>query len=37
VVSITKPERLDGSIRAAANPLTAEEAKWLEEGDTDNV
>jgi len=37
VVSTTKPERLDGSIRAAANPLTAEEAKWLEEGDTDNV
>jgi len=33
VVSTTKPERLDSSIRAAANPLTAEEAKWLEEGD----
>lgn len=30
VVSTTKPERLDSSIKAAANPLTAEEAKWLE-------
>ena len=37
VVSTTKAERLDSSIRAAANPLTAEEAKWLEEGDTDHV
>lgn len=32
VVSTTRPERLDSSIEAAANPLTAEEAKWLEEG-----
>ena len=32
VVSTTKPERLDSSIRAAAEPLTAEEAGWLEEG-----
>ena len=30
VVSTTKAERLDSSIRAAANPLTAEEAKRLE-------
>ena len=37
VVSTTKPERLDGSIRAAANPLTEEEAKWLEEGGETDV
>lgn len=37
VVSTTKPERLDGSIRAAADPLTAEEAGWLEEGGEPNV
>jgi aryl-alcohol dehydrogenase-like predicted oxidoreductase len=33
VVSTTKPERLDSSIRAAANPLTAAEAEWLETGE----
>lgn len=32
VVSTTKPERLDSSIRAAANALTAAEAEWLENG-----
>ena len=31
VVSTTKPERLDSSIRAAANPLTPEETAWLED------
>ena len=30
VVSTTKPERLDSSIEAAGDPLTAQEAKWLE-------
>ena len=37
VVSTTKAERLDSAIRAAANPLTAEEAKWLEEGEAEHV
>lgn len=37
VMSTTKAERLDIAIRAAANPLTAAEAKWLEEGDTQDV
>ncbi len=37
VVSTTNPERLDMHIEAAANPLTAAEAKWLEEGDTQDV
>ena len=37
VMSTTKAERLDSAIRAAANPLTAAEAKWLEEGDTQDV
>ena len=31
VVSTTKPERLDSSIRAAAKPLTPEETAWLED------
>ena len=30
VVGTTKPERLDNSIKAASDPLTAEEAVWLE-------
>lgn len=30
IVSTTRPERLDGNIRAAASPLTGEEAAWLE-------
>jgi aryl-alcohol dehydrogenase-like predicted oxidoreductase len=37
VMSTTKAERLDSAIQAAANPLTAAEAKWLEEGDTQDV
>lgn len=37
VVSTTNPERLDMHIEAAANPLTAAEVKWLEEGDTQDV
>ena len=35
VVSTAKPERLDSSIEAAADPLTAEEAKWLEGEDNE--
>ncbi len=31
VVSTVKPERLDSSIRAAAEPLTPEETAWLED------